>query len=202
LVGRSEVAAQVICLGASGQAPIEISERSTGPCVFSLKGTAAGDSLLNVEVNDMNKRIALLLGGATALTAAGAVQAAPAAKITSPVAESYADLLAPIPDASAQLRADDAARAAAPRATFQLAQYHHHHHHHHHNGGFFPGAVIGGIIGGALASSPPPPDYYYTPGPDYGPPPPDVEYCMRHFHSYDPRSGTYMGYDGRRHPCP
>jgi hypothetical protein len=28
------------------------------------------------------------------------------------------------------------------------------------------------------------------------------EYCARRFRSYDPRSGTYLGYDGRRHPCP
>ena len=25
---------------------------------------------------------------------------------------------------------------------------------------------------------------------------------MRRFRSYDPRSGTYVGYDGQRHPCP
>ncbi len=164
--------------------------------------TADGGSLLHVEENDMNKRIALLLGGAAALTAAGAAQAAPAAAIATPAVESYADLLAPISNASAQLRADNAARAAAPRAKLQLAQYHHHHHHHHH-GGFFPGALIGGIIGGAIAATQPPPDYYYAPGPGYGgPPPPDVQYCMQHFHSYDPRSGTYLGYDGYRHPCP
>lgn len=30
----------------------------------------------------------------------------------------------------------------------------------------------------------------------------DVAYCMRRFRSYDPRSGTYLGYDGYRHPCP
>jgi hypothetical protein len=27
-------------------------------------------------------------------------------------------------------------------------------------------------------------------------------YCIRRFRSYDPESGTYLGYDGRRHPCP
>jgi hypothetical protein len=27
-------------------------------------------------------------------------------------------------------------------------------------------------------------------------------YCAQRFRSYDPRSGTYLGYDGRRHPCP
>ena len=29
-----------------------------------------------------------------------------------------------------------------------------------------------------------------------------VAYCMRRFRSYDPASGTYLGYDGLRHPCP
>lgn len=27
-------------------------------------------------------------------------------------------------------------------------------------------------------------------------------YCSQRFKSYDPRSGTYLGYDGERHPCP
>ncbi len=29
-----------------------------------------------------------------------------------------------------------------------------------------------------------------------------VGYCMQRFRSYDPRSGTYLGNDGYRHPCP
>jgi hypothetical protein len=29
-----------------------------------------------------------------------------------------------------------------------------------------------------------------------------VAYCMRTYRSYDPQSGTYLGYDGQRHPCP
>ena len=29
-----------------------------------------------------------------------------------------------------------------------------------------------------------------------------VAYCMQTYKSYDPNSGTYLGYDGRRHPCP
>jgi len=29
-----------------------------------------------------------------------------------------------------------------------------------------------------------------------------VAYCMQRFRSYDPASGTYLGYDGLRHPCP
>jgi hypothetical protein len=27
-------------------------------------------------------------------------------------------------------------------------------------------------------------------------------YCASRFRSYDPASGTYLGYDGLRHPCP
>jgi hypothetical protein len=29
-----------------------------------------------------------------------------------------------------------------------------------------------------------------------------VQYCASRFRSYDPRSGTYLGYDGYRHACP
>ena len=29
-----------------------------------------------------------------------------------------------------------------------------------------------------------------------------VGYCMQRFRSYDPNSGTYLGNDGLRHPCP
>lgn len=29
-----------------------------------------------------------------------------------------------------------------------------------------------------------------------------VGYCSQRYRSYDPRSGTYLGYDGYRHPCP
>jgi hypothetical protein len=85
------------------------------------------------------------------------------------------------------------------------------------------GAVVGGLaagalIGGALASPygpygygyaygpgyyAPPPGYYGAPA--YGPPPVDDDaeaYCMQRYRSYDPNSGTFLGNDGRRHPCP
>ena len=29
-----------------------------------------------------------------------------------------------------------------------------------------------------------------------------VEYCMRRFRSYNPETGTYIGFDGLEHPCP
>jgi BA14K-like protein len=94
-------------------------------------------------------------------------------------------------------------------------------------GGFIPGAVAGALIGGAVASQG---GYYggggyYGNGPYYagqsygytqpyddgdadaieGSPQGDdgsVNYCMQRFRSYDPASGTYLGNDGARHPCP
>ena len=30
----------------------------------------------------------------------------------------------------------------------------------------------------------------------------DSAYCAQRYRSYDPGSGTYLGYDGLRHPCP
>jgi hypothetical protein len=77
------------------------------------------------------------------------------------------------------------------------------------------GIAAGALIGGLLATRPAYP-YYYYPGyyyPGYYPPPyyrpavPYIDdgaiaYCMQRFKSYDPRSGTYLGYDGYRHPCP
>jgi hypothetical protein len=93
-------------------------------------------------------------------------------------------------------------------------------HRYRHGGGFFPGVVAGAVIGGALASE----SYAYYGGPGYYAPGYDddsyyddggvvavapapvgddtVAYCMQTYQSYDPASGTYLGYDGLRHPCP
>lgn len=61
------------------------------------------------------------------------------------------------------------------------------------------GLAAGAIIGGAIASQP----YGYQPAPIYeGGGGDAIAYCMSRFRSYDPRSGTYLGYDGYRHPCP
>jgi hypothetical protein len=67
------------------------------------------------------------------------------------------------------------------------------------------GLAAGALLGGALAAGASP--YYYDDGPVYdtGPGYADddsVAYCMQRFRSYDPASGTYLGYDGQRHPCP
>jgi hypothetical protein len=80
------------------------------------------------------------------------------------------------------------------------------------------GAIIGGIaagaiIGGAIANSnrgyyapgyAPAPGYYAPPPPAYYAPPPGdpVAYCMSRFRSYNPNTGTYVGYDGMERPCP
>lgn len=80
------------------------------------------------------------------------------------------------------------------------------------------GIAAGAIIGGALIAATRPYGYYgyggYAPG-YYGPGYYDqgyvavspyagsaVAYCQQRFRSYDPASGTYLGYDGLRHPCP
>jgi hypothetical protein len=78
--------------------------------------------------------------------------------------------------------------------------------------------VAGAVIGGAIASQ----SYGYYGGPGYygsgyyddgyyddggavavvpgggG----DDTYCRQRYRSYDPASGTYLGNDGYRHPCP
>jgi hypothetical protein len=64
----------------------------------------------------------------------------------------------------------------------------------HNNFGY--GFAAGALIGGAYAAQP----YYaepYTYADDDA-----VAYCMSRFRSYDPESGTYLGNDGFRHPCP
>ena len=84
--------------------------------------------------------------------------------------------------------------------------------------GLIPGVVAGAVIGGAIAAAPygyGGPGYYApgyyddqyvddgaaavapAPGGDDG-----AAYCMQTYRSYDPRSGTYIGFDGQRHPCP
>lgn len=75
------------------------------------------------------------------------------------------------------------------------------------------GLAAGALIGGAIAAGAANPYYgpgYYGPGyysepvvvqPGYAGGD-AVSYCMQRFKSYDPGSGTYLGYDGLRHPCP
>ncbi len=68
------------------------------------------------------------------------------------------------------------------------------------------GALIGGVLAAQEAEAeyayPPPPPY---PAPAYGRAPVGSEawldYCSRRYRSFDPYSGTFVGYDGRRYPC-
>ena len=90
-----------------------------------------------------------------------------------------------------------------------------------HGGRFWPGAVAAGaVIGGAIAAND---AYAYYGGPAYydqpayyddqyaddgvvavvpAPVGEDAGYCAQRYRSYDPASGTYLGFDGLRHPCP
>lgn len=78
--------------------------------------------------------------------------------------------------------------------------------HHRHGGGggaAIAGFAAGALLGGALAAQRPYGYYdngYYDPG--YAMGGDGIGYCMSRYRSYDPASGTYLGYDGYRHPCP
>jgi hypothetical protein len=119
-----------------------------------------------MEERTMTKTRALLLCSTAALlTFSTAGQAAPLPATDSTAAlraDSYTDLLEPIPNAVALLEADNQMRAQqAPQARIQLAQYHHHHHHsyhhhhhhYHHHHSHFPWGVFRGFVE-------PPPAYY------------------------------------------
>ena len=82
----------------------------------------------------MQKKIAGLLGAMATLGAFSAVQAAPTPAPTDVLkANSFADLLEPIPNAATLLLAvDESGPGASAKGNVQLAQMHHHHHHHHH----------------------------------------------------------------------
>jgi hypothetical protein len=44
--------------------------------------------------------------------------------------------------------------------------------------------------------------YDYYGAPPAAPPESAAADCAARFRSYDPASGTFLGYDGQRHPCP
>ncbi|MDF2115299.1 BA14K family protein [Roseiarcaceae bacterium H3SJ34-1] len=62
-----------------------------------------------------------------------------------------------------------------------------------------PAPIPGGVVGGTIATRTEP-VYPAEAAPVYqgG----SVAYCMSQFRTYDPASGTYLGYDGLRYPCP
>lgn len=84
----------------------------------------------------MEKRIAGLLGAVATLGAMNAAQAAPTPQVPTETlrANSFAELLEPIPNAASMLQAvDQSPTAPSAEGNVQLAQYYHHHHHHHHH---------------------------------------------------------------------
>ena len=96
----------------------------------------------------MDKKIVGVIGAISGLAALdSAAQATPTAQPSPDLmnARSFAELLDPIPNAVAALRASDAATTqeradAGLNGNVQVAgmhhhhhRYHHHHHHHHHN---------------------------------------------------------------------
>jgi hypothetical protein len=111
----------------------------------------------------MKNHIAFLLCSATGLLAFNAAYAAPSRSAPAP-AQSFADLLEPIPNALEALIADDLSRAQQPKP-LQLAQFYHHHHHHHHHS-FYPHRHHhhhhNGYYGGGIVVAPP----AYGYGPD------------------------------------
>jgi hypothetical protein len=88
----------------------------------------------------MDKKIAGLLGAAAALTTMTAAQAAVPTPSAQPApAQSYADLLVPVANPVAALKADDAQPVGgsfilAKTVVIKKNKHHHHHHHHHHHG--------------------------------------------------------------------
>jgi hypothetical protein len=114
----------------------------------------------------MERKTAGLLGALAGLATLGATSAqaaTDAAAQPEPMAvTSYADLLRPIPNATAALRShnaemmDQAGKApVAEQVDWPGNDHHHHHHHHHHN------------------------SYYYSPPP----PPPRWHHHHHHHHS-------------------
>ncbi|WOH67492.1 BA14K family protein [Bradyrhizobium sp. BWA-3-5] len=102
------------------------------------------------------------------------------------------------PAAAAPMMAAGAERlSGSGLVNVQYRRWHHRHHHygwrhrHHHGAGaaVLGGLAAGAIIGGAIANS-------QARANDA------VAYCAQRYRSYDPASGTYLGHDGNRHPCP
>jgi hypothetical protein len=62
------------------------------------------------------------------------------------------------------------------------------------NNGAWVGAAVAGLaLGAAAAAAANSNNSGYSDA---------VAYCMSRFKSYNPRTGTYTGYDGRKHACP
>jgi hypothetical protein len=91
----------------------------------------------------MEHKTATMIGAVAALATAPAIAAAPAGPAITmeapaiPAAQSYAELLEPIPNAVERLKRAEAESAARRltkvQLTIDIGPHHHHHHHHHHH---------------------------------------------------------------------
>jgi hypothetical protein len=120
----------------------------------------------------MDKYLAGFIGAVGALATAVPAHEVLAATVGDAMdANSYGDLLKPIPNAVERLRALDAMEAHARMnagpydvARVQLVQYHHHHHHHHHHRYYAPPPVYVAPYYQAPYYAPAyPPPYYAAP---------------------------------------
>ena len=124
------------------------------------------------------RALAIALAVSTAIPA----QAVPFSAASSGIAAAASDMSA---IAQVQHRRGGPRPGPGPR--------HHGGHGAHRGGGGDGGAVAAGILGGLLLGA------IIA---DQSQQRQSVEYCAQRYRSYDPYSRTYMGYDGRRHPCP
>jgi len=83
------------------------------------------------------------------------------------------------------------AELEAVRHHWQHRRYHRHRH--HGAGAAAAAGIIGLGIGAAIASGAA--ERQYREDREWD------AYCFSKYKSYDPRTGTYLGYDGYRHPC-
>jgi len=109
----------------------------------------------------------------------------------------------PMAGSPATLKSDAASNVIEVR-------YYGHGRHGNNGAGIAAGIIGGAILGGIIASQQP---YYYGGPAYYGPGPGyygyaapygggnGYAYCASRYRSFDPASGTYLGYDGYRHPC-
>lgn len=101
--------------------------------------------------------------------------------------------------ASAQAWRGGVAQFAQGDALATQVQYRHRGYNRGYRRGFDPGAAaVLGIIGltaGIIANSALAPAPYVVGDPNW------IEYCASRYRSFDPASGTYLGYDGYRHYC-
>jgi hypothetical protein len=125
VAGRHSIAAQPMREKTLAE-PVNFKERTDDHGVVIAR-TQPGETM-------MDKKLAGLIAAIGVLAPIGAAQAAaPTSKVEQAMqARSFSELLQPIPNAAAVLRAVDEAQAD-PAAEMQVAQYHHHHHHHYYH---------------------------------------------------------------------